>query len=196
MAPLRWFPLVSARKIAKHILSDRPIALRKIDQTRENTPAPSEYLKDDEQPWSSNLEAPDVPNGSISILANDADQGTHDQSSSEKAERKQKRQLESGKRIPPKWTGGPHGQECPMTEPFIADNEPANFPGESPVDPPLDLPSDTPRDVPTDPPVPVPSDVPFEPPGELPPADDREGVPMQRPPVEPGEEPDTPLVPK
>jgi hypothetical protein len=78
-----------------------------------------------------------------------------------------------------------------MTESFMREDQPSTLP----VDPPIDLPGDIPRDLPTDPPVPVPSDVPFDPPGDVPATDDREGVPMERPPVEPGEQPDAPLPP-
>ena len=73
------------------------------------------------------------------------------------------------------------------------DDAPVVAPGADPKDPALDLPGDAPRDVPTDPPVPVPSDVPFNPPGDVPATDDRDGVPMNRPPVEPSEQQDTPL---
>ena len=81
-----------------------------------------------------------------------------------------------------------------MTDPFLPDDAPLEFPGESPVDPPLEVPGETPLDVPTDPPVPVPSDLPFDPPGDVPPTDDRDGVPMQRPPVEPNAQPESPLI--
>jgi hypothetical protein len=74
-----------------------------------------------------------------------------------------------------------------MSDPFVQDDEPRVFPGESPIDPS--------RDVPTDAPVPIPVDVPFDPPGDMPPTDDRGGVPMERPPVEPGVRPDPPIVP-
>lgn len=66
------------------------------------------------------------------------------------------------------------------------DDEPFVSPGASPQNEPID--------VPTDAPVPVPSDVPFDPPGDVPATDDRDGVPMERPPVEPTEQPAAPLT--
>jgi hypothetical protein len=78
-----------------------------------------------------------------------------------------------------------------MSESPIREDQPSILP----VDPPIDVPGETPPDLPTDPPVTVPSDVPFDPPGDAPATDDRDGVPMQRPPVEPGEQPDAPLPP-
>ena len=86
-------------------------------------------------------------------------------------------------------------QESSMVETVVpGDDEPFVSPGASPQDPPLDLPGDSPRGVPTDAPVPVPSDVPFNPPGDVPATDDRDGVPMERPPVEPTEQPAAPLT--
>ena len=77
-----------------------------------------------------------------------------------------------------------------MTESITREDQPSALP----VDLPIDVPGETPPEMPTDRPVPVPSDVPFDPPGDVPPTDDREGVPLQRPPVEPDERPEAPLA--
>lgn len=77
---------------------------------------------------------------------------------------------------------------------FPRDDEPFVTPDTGPRDPVIDVPGDELLGVPTDPPVPVPSDVPFDPPGEVPSTDDRDGVPMERPPDHPADQPVAPVT--